>query len=140
MPMSMTASYFVNGLVLLAASALLSAGLIVLLRPLLQRYALARPNARSSHRVPTPQGGGIAVVAATVGASVIAFFVLGAHQTEFAAHLLPVLAAAIFIAIVGAVDDIQTVAVAPRLLLQILAACVVIAALPQELRVVPLLS
>ena len=46
--------------------ALLSAGLILRLRPLLQRYALARPNARSSHTVPTPQGGGIAVVTALV--------------------------------------------------------------------------
>ena len=33
----------------------------MLLRPLLARYALARPNARSSHKVPTPQGGGMAV-------------------------------------------------------------------------------
>ena len=38
--------------------------LIVVLYPWLARYALARPNARSSHRTPTPQGGGIAVVAA----------------------------------------------------------------------------
>src|SRR5258708_9270449 len=50
------------------AAALICAGLIVLLRPLLARYALARPNARSSHVTPTPQGGGIAVIAATAGA------------------------------------------------------------------------
>ena len=31
------------------------------IRPLLLRHALATPNARSSHRVPTPQGAGIAV-------------------------------------------------------------------------------
>ena len=30
--------------------------------PLFARYALARPNARSSHEAPTPQGGGVAVV------------------------------------------------------------------------------
>src|SRR5260370_23895157 len=52
------------------AAALICAGLIVLLRPLLQRYALARPNARSSHVTPTPQGGGIALIAATAGAPV----------------------------------------------------------------------
>ena len=52
-------------LVLVAAMAV-SAGLIALLRPYMVRYALARPNARSSHREPTPQGGGIAVVAATL--------------------------------------------------------------------------
>src|SRR5258708_35908907 len=53
------------------AAALICAGLIVLLRPLLQRYALARPNARSSHVTPTPQGGGIAVMAATALAAVL---------------------------------------------------------------------
>jgi len=39
---------------------LASAALIVLMRPLFARYALARPNARSSHKAPTPQGGGVA--------------------------------------------------------------------------------
>ena len=39
-----------------------AAALIVLMRPLFARYALARPNARSSHKAPTPQGGGVAVV------------------------------------------------------------------------------
>ena len=48
------------------ASAALCAILILLLRPVLERYALARPNARSSHAVPTPQGGGMAVIAATL--------------------------------------------------------------------------
>ena len=43
----------------------LSLALMVLLRPWLSRYAMARPNARSSHRDPTPQGGGMAVVSAT---------------------------------------------------------------------------
>ena len=46
----------------IALAAVTSAALILLLRPLLARYALARPNARSSHVVPTPQGGGIAVM------------------------------------------------------------------------------
>ena len=39
--------------------------LMVMLQPWLARYAMARPNARSSHRQPTPQGGGISVVVAT---------------------------------------------------------------------------
>ncbi len=58
------------------AAAALSFALLLLLRPWLQRYALAHPNARSSHTVPTPQGAGIGVIAATVatvaGASVSA--------------------------------------------------------------------
>ncbi|MFN5567650.1 MAG: hypothetical protein ACK495_05620, partial [Bradyrhizobium sp.] len=47
---------------LLAAA--MGAVLIVLLGRVLQRYALARPNARSSHKIPTPQGAGIAVIGA----------------------------------------------------------------------------
>ena len=42
------------------------AGLITLLRPLLLRHVMAKPNRRSSHKEPTPQGGGIAVIAAVV--------------------------------------------------------------------------
>ncbi|MBK3425864.1 glycosyl transferase, partial [Methylobacterium sp. IIF4SW-B5] len=62
----MPLSPLVAVLVAIPLAAALSAGLIAVLRPLLLRYALARPNARSSHRVPTPQGGGIAVVAAAL--------------------------------------------------------------------------
>jgi UDP-N-acetylmuramyl pentapeptide phosphotransferase/UDP-N-acetylglucosamine-1-phosphate transferase len=53
-------------LTILAAAAVLSAVLIIVLGPWLARYAVAEPNARSSHKLPTPQGGGIAVVGATV--------------------------------------------------------------------------
>ena len=45
------------------AAAAACAALIVLLYPWLERHALAKPNARSSHFTPTPQGGGIAIVA-----------------------------------------------------------------------------
>src|SRR5437868_4755059 len=38
----------------------------LLLRPWLAQYALARPSARSSHQVPPPRGGGLAVVTATL--------------------------------------------------------------------------
>ena len=62
----MTAIESLPLLATIALAALLCAGLTSAIKPLLQRYALARPNARSSHRVPTPQGGGIAVVAATI--------------------------------------------------------------------------
>src|SRR5207237_170961 len=60
MPHSLTAF---AALAILAVAAVLSASLIVVLGPWLARYAMAKPNARSSHKLPTPQGGGIAVVA-----------------------------------------------------------------------------
>ena len=61
------------------ASALVSVVLIWLLQPLLKRHALAHPNVRSSHKTPTPQGGGIAVIAATVGV-VVACVLFGVAQ------------------------------------------------------------
>ncbi|GEO15163.1 glycosyl transferase [Microvirga aerophila] len=113
--------------VFLVLSALLSAILIVVLMPLLRRYALARPNARSSHRIPTPQGGGIAVIAATC-LPIMIMLLLSEPDFKYAwesGHGLRFLwltfAATIGLAIVGAVDDIRPLPVLPRLLLQLLA-------------------
>jgi UDP-N-acetylmuramyl pentapeptide phosphotransferase/UDP-N-acetylglucosamine-1-phosphate transferase len=125
-----------RGLAIAGLSALFCAGLIVLLHPLLQRYALAKPNPRSSHRVPTPQGGGIAVIAATLAASGFGIVTLGA---PFTASLATAFAAAIVMAGVGVADDVRPLPVAPRLLLQALAVAAVIYALPNALRVVPVL-
>ena len=49
------------------------------------------------------------------------------------------LAATVFIAVVGAIDDIRSIAVMPRLLLQAVAVAIVLAALPGDLRIVPFL-
>ena len=119
------------------ASALVSVVLIWLLHPLLKRHALAHPNVRSSHKTPTPQGGGIAVIAATVGV-VVACVLFGVPGLGGQALWL-VLAATVFIALVGAIDDIRPIAVMPRLLLQVAGVAIVLAALPVDLRVVPLL-
>ncbi|HEY6258528.1 MAG TPA: glycosyl transferase [Xanthobacteraceae bacterium] len=121
----------------LIVAAVLSIVLIVLLRPLLQRYALARPNARSSHREPTPQGGGIAVIAATVIVTVGSSGLLGEASSAAAVEVFTVLAATVFIAVVGGVDDLRPLPVVPRLLLQTLAVAAVIAAMPGEAHIVP---
>jgi UDP-N-acetylmuramyl pentapeptide phosphotransferase/UDP-N-acetylglucosamine-1-phosphate transferase len=55
------------GAIVIAAA--LSYLLVWAIRPLLLRFALAKPNARSSHRVPTPQGAGVAVITATIAVS-----------------------------------------------------------------------
>lgn len=107
--------------------------LIVLLRPLLQRYALARPDARSSHTIPTPQGGGVAVIGATITAAAGASL-LGAPD---GVALLPVFAAAILLAAVGACDDLRPMPALPRLALQTIGAGLVLATLPADLRVAP---
>jgi UDP-N-acetylmuramyl pentapeptide phosphotransferase/UDP-N-acetylglucosamine-1-phosphate transferase len=122
-------------LLVVAAAAALSAGLIVVLLPALRRHALARPNARSSHVEPTPQGGGIAVVVATAIVALAAVTLISPPDER--GQLAWALGAAALIAAVGAIDDVRTMPVLPRLLLQALAVVVVIAALPAELRVVP---
>jgi UDP-N-acetylmuramyl pentapeptide phosphotransferase/UDP-N-acetylglucosamine-1-phosphate transferase len=108
------------------ASTAVCAILITVLKPLLVRYALARPNARSSHRIPTPQGGGIAVTGAAFAAAAIGFG-LGAAPID-PAEMAWVSAAAFFLAVIGAVDDIHPLSALPRLLMQTLAVTVVVAA------------
>jgi len=120
----------------MAAAAVATVAMIIVLRPLLQRYALAIPNARSSHRIPTPQGGGIAVIAATIAVSTAALLV-GADVVE--QRIAWILAAAAALAIVGVTDDIRPIEVLPRLLLQTLTILVIVVVLPAEFRIVPLL-
>jgi len=121
--------------VLLAAIAI-SAGLIMALRPLLVRYALARPNARSSHVQPTPQGGGIAVVVAALASLWLGAALAGlAGESQLAGLTL----AAAILALIGAVDDIRGLGPVSRLLVQAVAVGVVIATLPSDFRIVPLL-
>jgi UDP-N-acetylmuramyl pentapeptide phosphotransferase/UDP-N-acetylglucosamine-1-phosphate transferase len=119
------------------AAATLSAAIVSALLPWLRRHALAHPNSRSSHRTPTPQGGGVAVIVATIVTTLGAAAVgLSELPISHATLGLP-LAATALIACVGAADDIWTVDVAPRLLLQTLAVGLMIASLPQELRIDP---
>ena len=117
------------------AACIISAALIVLLRPLLVRYALARPNARSSHSVPTPQGGGVAVIAATLLSVLLAVYFAALAGTGLSA----VFTATILLACVGACDDLRPLPVLPRLALQAIAAGIVLAALPEEFHLVPAL-
>lgn len=105
------------------------------LMPLLARYALARPNARSSHKIPTPQGAGIAVIVATL---VVTTSALGPTTPALLA-LLPLFAAAIIIAIVGAIDDIRPIPVLPRFALQALCVGAVVLTLPSDQQIIPVL-
>jgi UDP-N-acetylmuramyl pentapeptide phosphotransferase/UDP-N-acetylglucosamine-1-phosphate transferase len=123
----------------LISSAALSAALNVLLRPLLVRYALARPNARSSHRIPTPQGGGISVVIATLVVAAVILLVHPASPSSAFAQFVAIVAATILLAVVGAVDDISPLDTLPRLLAQAVAVAVVLSVLPADMHVVPLL-
>lgn len=109
--------------VVLAAT--LCAALIVALLPTLQRHALARPNARSSHEVPTPQGGGIAIVAATLLTGFAALLVSG-HPLTWQALVLAL--ATLAVAIVGAIDDVRPLKPRTRFAVQALAVTAVVLA------------
>jgi UDP-N-acetylmuramyl pentapeptide phosphotransferase/UDP-N-acetylglucosamine-1-phosphate transferase len=123
------------GLVLLALApavlaALISACITWQSMPLLQRYALARPNARSSHKIPTPQGAGIAVIAATLlVAAPWAAWTYGAIP-------LALIGSTLVIAVVGLVDDIRPLPVLVRLVLQAAAVAAVVFTAPETLRIV----
>jgi UDP-N-acetylmuramyl pentapeptide phosphotransferase/UDP-N-acetylglucosamine-1-phosphate transferase len=122
---------------LIAGSCIVSAAAIELLLPLLRRYVLARPNPRSSHQRPTPQGGGIAVLAATVGTALVAYAMAGASYNAYVVAL--VFGGALLLCMVGLVDDIRPIAIAPRLLVQAVAVSMIVAALPGDMSLIPVL-
>jgi UDP-N-acetylmuramyl pentapeptide phosphotransferase/UDP-N-acetylglucosamine-1-phosphate transferase len=112
---------------------------IIVLRPLLLRIALARPNARSSHTQPTPQGGGIAVVGVTLAIMVLGLAMLGAQSGIAATQAAAVATATLLLAVMGFADDIRSIGAALRLLLQFAGVGLVIYTLPDDLRLAPML-
>ncbi|NWD23833.1 glycosyltransferase family 4 protein [Pseudomonas yamanorum] len=83
----------------------------------LRRYALARsiidiPNARSSHSVPTPRGGGVAIVLAFL----LALPLLGWSHTVPYSSLVAIGGAGGIIAVIGFMDDHGHIAARWRLL------------------------
>lgn len=84
---------------------------------LLRKYALARslidiPNARSSHSVPTPRGGGVAIVMAFL-ASLLVCLVAGLVQWQV---LFGIGGSGLLIAVIGFMDDHGHIAARWRLL------------------------
>lgn len=123
-------------LLLIALAASLAFVLCLVLRPLMMRYALARPNARSSHRTPTPQGGGIAVLAGAFLALglAMAFIPMDASTRQ---GLVLVMMASVLLAIVGAWDDIHPLSPALRLPLQFLCVGIVVFYAAPDVRLLP---
>lgn len=119
-------------LLTIVVAAALSFTLTWLLMPVLQRYALAKPNARSSHSLPTPQGAGIAVIAATL---VTAAAFAAMTRTEISIYAL---GATFFIAVVGAADDVRSLPVLARLLAQAIAVGAILSTWPDDTRIFPL--
>jgi len=90
-----------------------------------RRAVLDRPNERSSHVAPTPRGGGIAVI----GASVAAWLVFAVARIV-PPSTVAVALAAVGLAIVSWLDDLRDLSPAVRLLAQFAVVVVGILALP----------
>jgi UDP-N-acetylmuramyl pentapeptide phosphotransferase/UDP-N-acetylglucosamine-1-phosphate transferase len=133
---SMTAPELWLVLAVTVAAAIVSAVMILITRPLLLKHALAKPNARSSHRVPTPQGAGIAVTAATLVVAGLALAHFAGAGSNFPVTLF---GATLLIAALGFADDIRPVPVLPRLLLQAIAVGAVVLAGSCDVRITPFL-
>jgi UDP-N-acetylmuramyl pentapeptide phosphotransferase/UDP-N-acetylglucosamine-1-phosphate transferase len=130
----MTASGLPLVLSAIVAAAMLSAGITWAIRPLLLQHALAKPNARSSHSLPTPQGAGIAVTAATL---LVAAIIMAAANTFHLDIPAAVFGATLFVAMVGFADDVKSIPVLPRLALQAIAVGAVLFAAPGDVRIFP---
>jgi UDP-N-acetylmuramyl pentapeptide phosphotransferase/UDP-N-acetylglucosamine-1-phosphate transferase len=124
---------FVPWAAVAAASAAISAVLILALKPLLARHLLAHPNARSSHATATPQGAGLAVMASLlmVSAAAVALRVAAPPPS-----LIPVLAGAVFLTVIGALDDAQALSATWRLVGQTIAALGIVLTLPDDFRLI----
>jgi UDP-N-acetylmuramyl pentapeptide phosphotransferase/UDP-N-acetylglucosamine-1-phosphate transferase len=126
------AYWAIIGIPILAAA--LCAGALIVLLPWLKSSALAHPVDRSSHREPTPQGGGLGVM---LSALVVLWLgaALAGPLPSGALTLLSALTAAVgLLTLVGLLDDMHTLAPAPRLLVQVLAVGLVVVLLPADAR------
>ena len=112
---------------LLAALMVAGFGLSWLLTSWARRYALAtelidRPNERSSHTVPTPRGGGVAIVVSFV-ALVVATGLMGDLSPQMATALA---GGGLVVALVGFVDDRAPLPARWRFLVHCLASAAVL--------------
>jgi UDP-N-acetylmuramyl pentapeptide phosphotransferase/UDP-N-acetylglucosamine-1-phosphate transferase len=117
---------------LLPAAVAIATGLLcwiatgALIPILRRRDMLDHPNARSSHRVPTPRGGGIAVTGAVLLAW-LALYRMGSVTTG----LISVSLGAGLLAAVSWIDDLRGLSPAIRLLAQLIAVTIGILTLPE---------
>jgi Fuc2NAc and GlcNAc transferase len=95
----------------------------VVLTGAVRRFALSHgmldvPNDRSSHKVPTPRGGGIAIVAAAT----LGFTILALRQAASLRLFLALMGGGLAVAVVGFLDDKYRLSASIRLVVHVAAA------------------
>jgi UDP-N-acetylmuramyl pentapeptide phosphotransferase/UDP-N-acetylglucosamine-1-phosphate transferase len=113
--------------------------LILVLMPVFRNFAIAVPTQRSSHSVPTPQWGGLAISAATLSVAAGAILLSGSFGAEVRDGAILVLLAALLLVLLGAADDHYHLGAASKLAVQAAAVALMLAAVPDDLRALPFL-
>jgi UDP-N-acetylmuramyl pentapeptide phosphotransferase/UDP-N-acetylglucosamine-1-phosphate transferase len=129
-----------ESLIIAVAIVLSCAGLTALLIAVLtptffSRHFMAQPNERSSHERAVPQGAGLAIVASML-AIYVGLWALG-HLEQTEPWPVPLLAAAVGLTILGALDDAVSLPVSWRLAGQAAAAFAVALNLPGGFQILP---
>ncbi|MBE88099.1 MAG: hypothetical protein CMM76_01505 [Rhodospirillaceae bacterium] len=96
----------------------------LVLAQLKSRAILDCPNQRSSHKIPTPRGGGIAVITVVI--------LCWAYPASHSPLLLAILAGAMLLALVSWLDDLRSLSIVIRLCAQFLAVGVTMTFLSNE--------
>jgi UDP-N-acetylmuramyl pentapeptide phosphotransferase/UDP-N-acetylglucosamine-1-phosphate transferase len=108
------------GILTCVLSALLTGALLTVLR----RRVMDVPNERSSHTIPTPRGGGLAIF----GAFILINMVL-VPSLAILEPFLPLIAGTTLLIVISCIDDLYTLGPLPRFVTQILAVIIGVMAL-----------
>jgi UDP-N-acetylmuramyl pentapeptide phosphotransferase/UDP-N-acetylglucosamine-1-phosphate transferase len=111
--------------------------LILVLTPIFRNFAIAVPTHRSSHRAPTPQWGGLAISAATLGVTAGAIWLSGLFGAEARHGVSLLLLVALLMVALGAADDHYHLGAAAKLAAQAVAIALMLSALPEGMRALP---
>lgn len=115
--------------ILAAGTALATIVMVWVVRgQLLRHNILDTPNARSSHDVPTPRGGGIGVMSVLLPIWIVIAFAVPSEPGITARWVIPL--AVIALAAVSWIDDLRTLGALPRLGVQVIATIVGVLMLP----------
>jgi len=114
----------VSSLLFFVVGAFVSWTLLFGFIPRLRSRLMDQPNDRSSHREPTPRGGGVAFIFVAAAASVIVLVGVTTTSNPLAVSILPLVA--LPLAIIGLLDDRLNLPASWRYGAQLLTACLIL--------------